>query len=226
MSITLGIYDLFSYLTPGILYLYVINELLKFFGKGLSDLLPATNGGTTIQDAMFVVLGLVVAFVAGHIFDLVARWFVFRLIYRDKTSQTVLTKLKARDSGANIQFEAKDWHLLLILLRQRNLAVAQAFDKHEADSIMFRNISLISLLMAFIMAARALLGNPFMWVLFMIGLVICAMAASRSRTLHTWFFEGIYLAALEYGRSVAEVLAYGEAKGTSVRRSSSKRKVT
>lgn len=208
MSITLGIYDLFSYLTPGILYLYAINEVLKLFSLSLNDLLPAVSNGSTAQDIMFAVLGLVAAFVTGHIFDMLARWFVFRLIYRDKTSQTVLDVLKVRDAGANIQFEAKDWHLLLVLLRQRNLEVAQSFDKHEADSIMFRNISLIALLMAFIVAARAVLGNPFQWILFVVGLVVCIMAASRSRTLHTWFFEGIYLAALEYGTSVDEVLAY------------------
>jgi len=210
MSITIGIYDLFSYLIPGILYLYVANQFLGLFNKGLFDVLPKTSSGYSIPDLILVVLGFVAAFIVGHIFDLIARWFVFRLIYRDKTSQTVLVNIKKRDADANIQFEAKDWHLLLVLLRQRNLQVAQSFDKHEADSIMFRNISLIALLLGLISIARAILENPMFWILAVLGLIVCIMTARRSYTFHTWFFEGVFLAALEYGNTVDTVIEYNK----------------
>lgn len=223
MSITLGMYDLFSYLIPGILYLYVVNQFLGLFNKGLFDVLPKTSSGYSIPDLILVVLGLVVAFIVGHIFDLIAHWFVFRLIYRDKTSQTVLMNIKKRDADANIQFEAKDWHLLLILLRQRNLEVAQSFDKHEADSIMFRNISLIALLLGLISIARAILENPMFWILTVLGVVVCIMTARRSYTFHAWFFEGVFLAALEYGNTVDTVIEYNK-KDKSKRSPRSKRK--
>lgn len=210
MPITLGFYDLFSYLIPGVLYLYLLNEFFKLFDTSLGDLLPSLSNASTLQDAVFIALSLVSAFIVGHIFDMLARWFVFRLIFRKKTSQKILDEIKVRDSAANVQFEAKDWHLLLILLRQRNLEVAHSFDKHEADSIMFRNISLIALLTSFLMAIKAILENPAFWILCVVALVICAMSARRSLTLHSWFFDGIFLASLEYGNTVKKVITYNQ----------------
>lgn len=210
MSITLGMYDLFSYLIPGILYLYVINQLLGLFKADLFAVLPKTPNSAPLPDLILVTLGIVAAFVAGHIFDLVARVFVFRLIYRKKTSETILTNIKQRDTDAKIQFKADDWHVLLVLLRQRNLQVAQSFDKHEADSIMFRNISLIALLLGLISIARAILENPMFWILAVLGLIVCIMTARRSYTFHTWFFEGIFLAALEYGNTMDKVIGYNK----------------
>jgi len=209
MSIAIGVYDFFSYTIPGVFYLYIIYEFLLLFKLDMFNLLQIiTKTSTPIQVAILII-GLVVAFIAGHIFDMVAHWLVFNLMYRGKTSQIVLNKIKQRDNDANIQFEAKDWHLLLILLRQRNLPVAQSFDKLEADSIMFRNISLIALLIAFVMGAKAILDNSYLWFIVGVFLPVWIMAARRSFTLHTWFFEGVFLSALEYGNSVSKVLEYG-----------------
>lgn len=204
MSISIGIYDLFAYTIPGLLYMYVAYEILALTGVVEIDIVNQLSSAGFLA----VILVAIAAFLTGQIFDNLAHWFVFSLIYRDKTSQLMLDKIKQRDSGANIQFEAKDWHLLLVLLRQRNLEVAQTFDKHEADSIMFRNISLIALLNALVLGAKAIIENPTWWNGAVISFVVCIVTARRSRTLHTWFFEGIFLAALEYGRSVEEVLVY------------------
>lgn len=205
MSITLGIYDLFSYLVPGMLYLYLLNETAKVFAidiiKHLMDRFPET---------IVIILGLVLAFVVGHIFDLIARWLVFRLIFRKKTSQQVLDEIKRKNPELDIQFEAKDWHLLLILLRQRNFEVAQTFDKHEADSIMFRNICLISLLAAFLVSYHAFIANPLLWVLTAVAMIAFVMSAKRSYTLHKWFFEGIFFASLEYGNTISAILKFSE----------------
>lgn len=211
MSISIGIYDLFAYTIPGLLYMYVAYEILALTGVVEIDIVNQISSAGFLA----VILVAIAAFLTGQIFDNLAHWFVFSLIYRDKTSQLMLDKIKQRDSGANIQFEAKDWHLLLVLLRQRNLEVAQTFDKHEADSIMFRNISLIALLNALVLGARGIIENPTWWVGAVISSVVCVVTARRSRTLHTWFFEGVFLAALEYGKNVDEVLAYRKEQGPS-----------
>lgn len=208
MSIAIGVYDFFSYTIPGILYFYIIYESLKLFKLNVLVLLSGVANATTPIQVASMVFGLVVAFIAGHVFDMLALVLVFRIMYRKKTSEKVLDKIKKRDQDANIQFEAKDWHILLVLLRQRNLPVALSFDKHEADSIMFRNISLIALISAFIMAAKAIMENPTFGIAVAASLLIWIMAARRSFTLHTWFFEGIFLAALEYGNSVQKVIKY------------------
>lgn len=210
MSIAIGVYDFFSYTIPGVFYLYVIYEFLKLFKINMFDFLSAAAGTNTPIQVTFLIVGLVAAFIGGQLFDMLAHWLVFSLMHRGKTSEIVLNKLKQRDTDANIQFVAKDWHLLLILLRQRNLSVAQSFDKHEADSIMFRNISLIALLMVFIMGAKALLGDPYLWFVVVAFLPVWIMAARRSFLLHTWFFEGVFLSNLEYGNSVSKVLEYDQ----------------
>ena len=214
MSIAIGVYDFFSYTIPGILYIYIIYELIKLFKLDMLDQLSGVADATTPIQVAIMVFGLVVAFIAGHVFDMLARALVFRIMYRKKTSEEVLNKIKNRDRDANIQFEAKDWHILLVLLRQRNLQVALSFDKHEADSIMFRNISLIALLSAFIMGAKAIIEHPTYWIAVAASLLIWIMAARRSFTLHTWFFEGIFLAALEYGNSVQKALEYDTSKNS------------
>lgn len=204
MSITIGIYDLFAYTLPGFLYLYVIYAFLditRIVNINIIKLIAKAN-------LLEVLLIAVAAFLVGQIFDGAAHWFVFDLVRKHKTSQVLLEKVKQRDSGAGIEFEAKDWHLLLILLRQRNLDVAQTFDKHEADSIMFRNISFTALLNSLVMAAGAVMEHPGYWIGVVISLFICVVAARRSRTLHGWFFEGIFLASLEYGRNIEQVLSW------------------
>lgn len=208
MPFTLGFYDLFSYLIPGVLYLYVINEMVLFLNAHNILSIPTLVLPSETELRYATIAGfLVLAYLTGSLFEHLARWFVNGLIYRDKPSQTVLNKVKVRNSGVDIQFEAKDWHLLWTVVRQRNLAVSQTFDKYQADSIMFRNLSLIALFMAVLMGARAIVEDPLFWAAVGIAALVCMVAAQRSRLFHEWFFEGIFLAALEYGKSVNEVLA-------------------
>ena len=209
MPFTLGFYDLFSYLIPGMLYLYVINEVMRLLNVDLSAVFPGLAFSSLPDYVVFAFL-LGIAYLAGHIFDNIARWFVFSLIYRGRKSLVVLNEIKKRDTSVNVQFEASDWHLLLIILRQRNLPVAHTFDKYEADSIMFRNISLIALWMGFIMAARAMLENPMLWFAAAAAFGVCFLATRRSYKFHGWFFEGVFLAALAYGKTVNEVLEYDQ----------------
>jgi hypothetical protein len=208
MSITIGIYDLFAYTLPGFLYLYVIYEFLditRIVNINIIKLIVKAN-------LLEVLLIAVAAFLVGQIFDGAAHWFVFDVVQKYKTSQALLDRIKQRDSRVDIEFEAKDWHLLLILLRQRNLDVAQTFDKHEADSIMFRNISFMALLNSLVMAAGAVMEHSGYWIGVIISLFICVVSARRSRTLHGWFFEGIFLASLEYGRNIEQVLSWDGTK--------------
>lgn len=206
MPFTLGFYDLFSFLIPGLFYLYVIYEVFRLLGVDFQVLFPATIL-SSIPDYGIVAILLVVALIAGNIFDHLARRFVNKLIYRDIMPQTVLTMIKARDSSVNIQFESKDWHLLNVIIRQRSLPVIQTLDKYQADSIMFRNLSLIALSLGLIMIFRAILeNNPSLWIAVGVAFLFSIVSAQRSRLFHKWFFEGIFLAALEYGNSVNEVL--------------------
>ena len=114
MSIQLGIYDLFSYLIPGVLYLYVINAgltvckshiLQQGFGICQKNLMEAIPAGTP-ELAVFA-LGLTAAFIAGHLLDMPAHWLVFRLIYRKRTAPMVLETLKEKYRSVNITISSR-----------------------------------------------------------------------------------------------------------------------
>ena len=49
MSIAIGIYDLFSYLIPGALYLYLINDFLRVVGWQYIDLTKSVLQGMLRQ---------------------------------------------------------------------------------------------------------------------------------------------------------------------------------
>ena len=61
MSVSLSLYDVFSNIVPGLLYLFTINELLRVFNKSQVDLLQASTSGQII----FLILA---AFMLGHLF--------------------------------------------------------------------------------------------------------------------------------------------------------------
>lgn len=210
MSITLGIYDLFAYLIPGMAYLFVINEFSKLAGRPLLDVTAISQSGENAPGIVVLILLLAGAYLTGHIFDIVAHWFVYRLIYRSKTSDDVLAGLKSRYPSLKLDFEAKDWVILLVLLRQRNLDLIRSYDKYEADSIMFRNISLLSFLVFMVAIGWVVINHASPWYLLLsaAALVICSLAYKSSRRFHAWFFESIYLSSLEYGNSLQEVMDY------------------
>ena len=141
MSITIGIYDLFAYIIPGFLYLFVINEFFERLGVGYiksSDLANLQSGSALIFIAVFAV----VAHLLGHLLDQTARWLVLRFPKRRRDPEMALNHLKDRYPNVDIQFDSKDWPLLFTLLRQRNLEHARVIDSFQAYSIMFRNIFL------------------------------------------------------------------------------------
>jgi hypothetical protein len=217
MSITLGIYDLFSYIIPGMFYLYVFNEFLRSIGLKYFALDIYTQQ-KQFSDFSLIVILLFLAFIVGQILDpLSQRFFNFFYHLRGQITLPVkaLSAIKERHSKLRIEFESKDWDILLALVRQRNTEMAKVLDKFQADSKMLRNIAL-GLIVWFIVqiilfvSARDL--SNLLSALF--GILLFYFSISKSNQFHLWFYADLFKASLEYGSSLKEVIEYSQRKTT------------
>ena len=222
MSINLGFYDFFSYLLPGFVYLYAVNDLLRVLGLKYVNLTNVMQAG---QEPAFglVALGLFAAYIVGHIFDPLSLNFFFKLVFRIRNPQGATTislnTIKERYPKLGIKFVPKDWEALLIILRQRSYETAQSIDRFQADSIMLRNIAFGLLLMAVtnVIAFFTTMTVSFLLIA-LVELFACWMLASEGFKFRLWFFTQIYEASLIYGTSIEEVISYeknrdGKTKG-------------
>ena len=72
MSITLGIYDFFAYLIPGLLYLFVFNEFLRSIGRSTLNIVSWFRMGQAPDIILFVPI-LIGDYIIGQIFDPLAQ---------------------------------------------------------------------------------------------------------------------------------------------------------
>lgn len=203
MSINLGIYDFFAYLVPGFLYLFLINDFFARMGWASYDLAQA-NQQIGIGTIGAVVLA---AYIVGHLFDFFAHWFCYSLLTRKSMAETALEQIKRQYPALKIAFEPKDYHLLFVLLRQRNPQYTQTLDRFEANSILLKNVSFAAVL--FVLGRAILLFTGFSLpdlLLLLAGLLASWLAFRGSKMYHGWFFLDVFEATLDYGTSIRDVL--------------------
>jgi len=213
MSITLGIYDFFSYIIPGFLYMYAFNEFLGALQWKHIDISSMISSGQT-PSLIFLIPLIITAFIVGHIFDPVAHRFydlINRFRHSESMSEKSLVSIKGRYPELNVQFRPMDWSTLFVLIRLRNLEVSKFIDKFNADAIMLRNIAFSFLLLSI----DYLLGSLFnrLWYFLLVALlliVLSVLARSRSNDFRLRFFKHIYRASLEYGLNLKEVIEYNK----------------
>ena len=93
MSINLGIYDLFSFIIPGLLYLYAFNEFSRSIGWKFVDIISWAIPGQ-IPSLIFFIPILIGAYLAGHLLDRVSQIF-FNLfpIFSDRLEKMIIGTL-------------------------------------------------------------------------------------------------------------------------------------
>jgi hypothetical protein len=208
MSLTIGIYDLFAYTIPGLLYFFVIFMYLwKFRVFQISiDSLSDTPSG--IAWLVFI-FGIAASHLLGHLLDYFAQRFVFKLLRRKKDSERALHELKQRYPNVDIRFDAVDWNLLFTLLRERNQDHTRVIDSFEANSIMLRNIC-FGLLWLGMLQIFTLVDSfsIFGFTVFAGTILLVFVAHQRSRMFHRWFIVEIFEASLNFGSDLNEVIYY------------------
>ena len=216
MSIDLGIYDLFSFIIPGLLYLYAFNEFSRSIGWKFVDIISWVIPGQTPSLIFFIPI-LIGAYLAGHLLDLVSQIF-FNLfpIFSDRLERNnywYTHAIKDRYPSLNIQFSPKDRNLLFPLIRQRNIEMARVLDGYSANSIMFRNIAfgffLLSTTNFVLLSKTKILDFLFVALIF---LVLSLLSILSSKKYKEWFNKDVFRASLEYGVNIEDVVGYTRSK--------------
>ena len=188
MNIRLGIYEIFSRIIPGGVYLVAVGQLLNILGLIEIDL-------QLLNEIAFVgsVALVVAAYIIGGAFDRAAlAW--FRVFKKPGLSARTFAEFRHK-YRAQWQFEVgeDDWAILLAYIRTRSLELAGELDRHNAVSIMLRNVSLGLLLMAanFLIQGLAT-GQPANFVISFFLLVVSILTVLESVKFRGWFYNGIF----------------------------------
>lgn len=203
MSISLGVYEFFSYVLPGILYLYVGNEFIGFMSASKLELSQIGN-----VEAIFL---LGVAYLIGHIMNVVCEFLWRNLGRKERRLRNLpdisLERLRRKFNGINIDFKKDEWDFLLNRLRQDETELASHFERFKAVSLMLRNTALALYLWAVVYIIEFVLKSSLAFLLNALVLIILGLLSSqRSRVFDLWFYNGVYSEGLRFGRSIQEIL--------------------
>lgn len=202
MNLRLGIYEIFSRIVPGGVYMAAIAQLLSVLRLWTLD-------WQTVNDMSLIAsVGLVlVAYVVGGAFNPYS--FIWLRLFGNKgVSSVSLAAFKQRHHQRwEIDIEDKDWPVLLALLRTKNLELAGDIERQNAISIMLRNVSLGLGMMAvnFVIAFARYqdLRNIFAAV---ITLVVSILVVRESTKFRRWFYDGIFETTLAYRIDLEKVI--------------------
>lgn len=204
MSITIGIYDFFSYTVPGTVYLLVAYSALNLVrptNVDLSKFSDAAIWGSLILLVFF-------SFLMGHIFDSISHRAWYRLFYRGGSQERAYDQF-TKIVGVKVFFNPHQWSILLAAIRHNNAQLAEAIDRNKATSIMLRNISFALFLLGVVFVIHAFISISSWCVFASLSLIIfigSAISLRRSDNFNMGFYHMIYIQALMYGDSMEKVL--------------------
>lgn len=194
MNIRLGVYEIFSRIVPGGVYLAAAGQLLMVLGllkfdiKAISDISLIASVG--------LLLG---AYTLGGAFDrLSLTW--FRLFERRGThARTFEAFKKEHQERWEIDFDGEDFSLLLAFIRTKNLDLASEIDRHNAVSIMLRNVSLGLMFLGINSLLQFLILRNWIYIFILLALVgISFLIIQESATFRVRYYDNIYKTALAY----------------------------
>lgn len=203
MNLRLGIYEIFSRIIPGGLYIVVLVQLLSTLGIVKFSLLQVVND---LSLAMSIGL-VVVAYILGGAFDNLSLA-LFQIFKRkDLSAQRLEYFKKSYQDHWQIDFHDYDWHVLLALIRTKNLELASELDRHNALSIMLRNVSLGLLFMVGNSVIRFIVSRETSNIFIALAMLVISMLVLReSVKFRGWFYDSIYQTVLAYRINLETVI--------------------
>jgi len=217
MNIRLGIYEVFSRIVPGGLYIAAIVQFLVILGFVNLDLQTIDNL------SLIVSLGFVViAYILGGAFDNLAL-LLFRLFNKPGFSGRTLAEFKRKyEETWRIDFQDKDWPVLLAFIRTKNLELASELDRHNALAIMLRNASLGLLFLAANSLTQFFISQSPVNIFACIGLlVLSALVMRETIKFRRLFYDGIYETILAYRIDLENAI---KPVGSTIKRSEGKKR--
>lgn len=201
MNLRLGIYDIFSRIIPGGVYLFAALELARVLGWLKID------WASLLDLKILPSLGLLVmAYVAGTAMDRIgSTW--YRLFNRGMSDRVLDEFIREHKNRWVLDFDDEDWPILRAYIYIHNLNVGDEIDRHNALCIMLRNISLglvflaISQIMQFVFTRN--------WLLFVLVAALFLLSyqlAIQARFMREWFYRSIYETIIAYRLKVEEIV--------------------
>lgn len=210
MSITPGIYDLFSYAIPGMLYLYVVNEILRLIGWQYIDVAQLSQSGDAAPSIVAVVLLTVGSYITGHIFEGLRSLLLDKWLYYYGAPDRVLARISKRLSQANLKmgFHGDEWSICMEVLQVRTHETIQESERLKATGLMMRNLSFGAFLFALLLLIQFLLNTHILQYLIMclIAVVVMIITYQRAKRFDEWSYGNVFLQAMAYGSNLQEFL--------------------
>ena len=200
MNIRLGIYEVFSRIVPGAIYLTAIIQLLAILGL-LTINWSLLDNFSLAHAAVFTTL----AYILGVVFDRLA--IIWYLLFKPTGISTrVLQNFKAKHKDKwTIDIEDKHWPILLAHIRTRNLDIASDIDRYNAFSIMLRNISLGLLMIMLNFLIQFAIGKSTSYLLIAVVVLIASIFVVREGVRHReWFYNNIFETTIAYQLDLAQ----------------------
>lgn len=194
MNIRLGIYEIFSRIVPGGLYIAAIVQFLVILGLVSFDL-ETINNLSLIASIGFIVI----SYILGGAFDNLAT-VLFRLFNQPGFSGRTLAEFKKKhEENWQIDFKDRDWPVLLAFIRTKSFELASELDRHNALSIMLRNVSLGLLFLATNSLIQFFVSrNPVNILISVSMLVVSVLIIREAVKFRKLFYDGIYETILAY----------------------------
>lgn len=201
MPINLGLYDLFANIIPGFLYLYVISEILRLLGWRTIDVFQIDTIGGVLVIA-------VASFMAGNIIGSLTYKYWYKVFFRKHSPELSLSRLRMLYPEIQIGFDTDDNELLFAVIRHHDKSLAERLEASRVSSIMLRNISLGLFLYGVLQIWLAIdQGQLLSFLIAGIAMMFSAISLYRAVIFNRWYFDGLFLEALNYGSTALEVLS-------------------
>ncbi len=205
MSFRIGIYDLFAYTIPGLVYLALIIYLDTLF-----DLINSLDFYKLNIAHLIAASGL--AFVLGLVFDPISDNLWFSLLKTKNSKLKAIDEMVRRYPEFSVNVKPDDWILFLDHIKNRNLEMGSEFDSVKAQSKMMKNISFglllfgLSFLVAFFIKDSKIvfLIGSITYFLFSVILIL------KANKFHNWYYCFIFEAIISEQIKIENYVKYSQ----------------
>lgn len=215
MSFAISIYDVFAFTVPGLLYIFVINEWLCILNYTKIDL---SQLNIVTQWVVIVLL----AYIAGQIFDFVSLRLWVRLWYRLSDEERAYKYFLERKPDKEINFNPKQWSTLFALIQKEDHITAERIDRNVAIRILLRNVSfglfIYSILQFYLSFHAAFSLANFLLAICFLALSFISLA--KSDYYNILLYTSIFQHAALYGNNLQKILT--TVRGNALRKSRNK----
>src|ERR1041384_631483 len=118
-----------------------------------------------------------------------------------------LDAFKREHKDWKIEFQDKDWAILRAYVYTKDLNVADQIERHNALSIMMRNISLGLALLSVTELIQLIKTVDLRYSVLVIGMLFLSyQAAIQARNMNDWFYRSIYETIIAYRLNLEDIV--------------------